>query len=153
VTHTIDMTGSRLKQLLIGRWQTEGLCATPHSDANWFPDQHQAKAFSTRNAVAVCGQCPVRADCLDYALITESHRDRGIWGGLTHKQRTGLRSVMYMKGVLPVIRVCANPGCRKLFQVKSRNVPRTGVCCSNECRRARRRLRSRTATLNGGRRG
>lgn len=85
---------------------------------------------------------------MDYAILTETHRQRGIWGGLTHKQRIVLRSELYEKGLLPVIRVCANPGCRKRFLVRSRNVPKTGVCCTNECRLARRRLRSRTASLS-----
>jgi WhiB family redox-sensing transcriptional regulator len=149
VTHNITITVERLRHVLGGTWQQAGLCSTPHPDANWFPEQHQAKAFPTRNAIAICHQCPVRTECLDYAVLTESHRDRGIWGGLTQKERTKVRSDLYVKGELPVIRVCANPGCRKHFQVTSRNVPRTGVCCSNGCRLARRRLRSRTARLNG----
>ncbi len=39
-------------------------------------------------ALALCSICPVRVDCLEYALDT---RERfGIWGGLTEKQRLAL---------------------------------------------------------------
>jgi WhiB family redox-sensing transcriptional regulator len=35
-------------------------------------------------AKAVCGSCPVRSECLEYAAATGQ---RGIWGGLTEEQR------------------------------------------------------------------
>ena len=36
-------------------------------------------------ALALCATCPVRIDCLEYAL--EARERFGIWGGLTEKQR------------------------------------------------------------------
>ena len=36
-------------------------------------------------AKAVCGQCPVRQPCLEYALA-KRERD-GVWGGATEKER------------------------------------------------------------------
>lgn len=36
-----------------------------------------------------CRQCPVAAACLESAL---THRETGIWGGLTEVQREGLRA-------------------------------------------------------------
>ncbi|MBB6475398.1 WhiB family redox-sensing transcriptional regulator [Sphaerisporangium rubeum] len=36
-------------------------------------------------AKAVCGRCPVRAACLDYALRT--HQEHGIWGGTDPDER------------------------------------------------------------------
>lgn len=36
-------------------------------------------------AKAVCGQCPVQADCLEHALGSRE-RD-GVWGGATEKER------------------------------------------------------------------
>lgn len=44
---------------------------------------------STRQAKKVCQQCPVREQCLEYAL---EHDERfGVWGGLSEHQRKRLR--------------------------------------------------------------
>ena len=40
-------------------------------------------------AKAVCGHCPVRADCLDFALVT--NQESGVWGGATEEERRRLR--------------------------------------------------------------
>lgn len=40
-------------------------------------------------AKAVCDRCPVRAQCLQFALSTG--QDAGIWGGLSAEERRGLR--------------------------------------------------------------
>ena len=36
-------------------------------------------------ALSVCASCPVRADCLDWAILTR--QDDGVWGGMTETQR------------------------------------------------------------------
>ena len=41
------------------------------------------------SAKAVCGGCPVRADCLDFALVT--NQEAGVWGGATEEERRRLR--------------------------------------------------------------
>lgn len=40
-------------------------------------------------AKAVCRGCPVRAECLDYAMRTV--QDHGIWGGSTEEERRQAR--------------------------------------------------------------
>ena len=40
-------------------------------------------------AKEVCGTCPVRADCLDFALVT--NQESGVWGGATEEERRRLR--------------------------------------------------------------
>lgn len=40
-------------------------------------------------AKAVCGQCAVRAECLEFAL--KANQDEGIWGGTTEDERRRLR--------------------------------------------------------------
>jgi WhiB family redox-sensing transcriptional regulator len=37
----------------------------------------------------VCDECPVRVECLDYAIAT--NQDSGIWGGLDEEQRRSIR--------------------------------------------------------------
>jgi WhiB family redox-sensing transcriptional regulator len=43
-------------------------------------------------AMAFCSTCPVRNDCLDYALT--NREDQGIWGGTTGDQRRRIRREM-----------------------------------------------------------
>lgn len=133
------------------RWADQAACAgIPPEVANWFPDQHHARDAASEQAYNICRtQCPVRKDCLIFALISDRHRDRGIFGGVSPRQRSALRAGLVADGKLPVIRVCANPGCRKEFPA-SPTTPRDNVCCSNPCRLARRRLLARSAAANRG---
>ncbi len=39
----------------------------------------------TKQALALCGVCPVRSDCLEHAL--EARERFGIWGGTTESER------------------------------------------------------------------
>lgn len=63
-------------------WQDQANCRGVDPDI-FFPLPKDVPA--ERTAKAVCAACPVRSECLDYAL---DHRmDSGIWGGLTEKER------------------------------------------------------------------
>lgn len=64
-------------------WMSEALCAQVDPDA-FFPE----KGGSTRQAKAICAECPVRMQCLAYAL--EHDETTGIWGGLTPRERRAL---------------------------------------------------------------
>lgn len=65
-------------------WQERGLCNQVDPEL-WFPE----KGGSTREAKRICSGCPVRTECLDYAL---AHDERfGIWGGLSERERRRLR--------------------------------------------------------------
>ena len=46
-------------------------------------------ARQTAQAKAVCARCPVRAECLEYAL--DNALDHGIYGGMTEAERRTLR--------------------------------------------------------------
>ncbi|SEG72767.1 WhiB family transcriptional regulator, redox-sensing transcriptional regulator [Thermomonospora echinospora] len=46
-------------------------------------------AEQVRSAKSVCAQCPVRAECLDWAL--RAGEPDGIWGGTTPEERRYLR--------------------------------------------------------------
>ncbi len=65
-------------------WQERALCAQTDPEA-FFPE----KGGSTREAKKICAQCPVRAECLEYALANDERF--GIWGGLSERERRRLR--------------------------------------------------------------
>ena len=47
----------------------------------WFPE----KGESSTEAIAICEGCPVRSECLEYAI--EAGEAFGIWGGTTPAER------------------------------------------------------------------
>lgn len=61
-------------------WSAQAACAGTSPDL-FFP----GKGGSAREAKAVCMTCPVRAECLEYAL--RWHICFGVWGGLSYRQR------------------------------------------------------------------
>lgn len=67
-------------------WQTDASCAS-----NWPEIFFPVKGDKYENARAICNQCPVIEQCLEYAMSSEggAHRiDRfGMFGGLTPKER------------------------------------------------------------------
>jgi WhiB family transcriptional regulator, redox-sensing transcriptional regulator len=65
-------------------WQQQAACVH-HREVDFFP----ARGESVRDAKAVCACCPVRAQCLDFALrLKVAH---GVWGGLSERERRSLR--------------------------------------------------------------
>ncbi len=50
-----------------------------------------AGALEHRIAKRICRACPVRAQCLAYAM--EQPIDHGVWGGLTERERRRYRRV------------------------------------------------------------
>lgn len=67
-------------------WFAQAACAsTP--DVDFFPGPRE----SDREAKQVCARCPVRSDCLAYALKFPGISDHGIWGGLGVKERAQRR--------------------------------------------------------------
>lgn len=67
-------------------WMDEALCAQTNPEA-FFPE----KGGSTKPAKSVCMACPVRAECLAYAL--EHDEKFGIWGGKSERERRKLRKL------------------------------------------------------------
>ncbi|WP_347060708.1 WhiB family transcriptional regulator [Blastococcus sp. HT6-30] len=65
-------------------WRQDALCAETDPEA-FFPD----KGGSTREAKRVCTGCPVRAECLEFALANDERF--GIWGGLSERERRRVR--------------------------------------------------------------
>ncbi len=65
-------------------WRAYALCAASDVDV-WFA----AGAVEHKQAKRICGACPVRRECLAYAM--DARVDHGIWGGLTERERRRLR--------------------------------------------------------------
>jgi hypothetical protein len=79
----IDIDGVyHLLEQLRPEWQHDGLCGP---DLNWWP----ARGDTFKEQLALCGRCPVRQQCLDYALADPTLE--GIWGGTSHKARKQMR--------------------------------------------------------------
>lgn len=68
-------------------WREGALCAQSWPDA-WFPE-HGGFTRESERAKATCQACPVRAQCLEFALVHDE--GEGIWGGLTPGQRKRLK--------------------------------------------------------------
>lgn len=72
-------------------WENKAACKGPQMRV-FFPPAHlerkDEREAREQRAKAICGVCPVRRPCLDYALqIREPH---GIWGGLNEVERKAL---------------------------------------------------------------
>lgn len=67
----------------VGPWAREAACRTPGA-----PDMHPLDAAGRAKAVAWCGKCPVREECLEHALVNRERH--GVWGGATEEDRKGL---------------------------------------------------------------
>ena len=65
-------------------WKLDAACKDLDTDL-FFPDS-EANAGP---ALEVCASCPVRQQCLDFALLTR--QDDGVWGGRTESERRRLR--------------------------------------------------------------
>ena len=74
-------------------WQWRAACRG--EDASLFfppnhPEPKEERLARERQARAICATCPVRMECLEYAVrIREPH---GIWGGLSELERRDPRS-------------------------------------------------------------
>jgi WhiB family redox-sensing transcriptional regulator len=72
-------------------WQWRAACRGDDSGLFFAPshlESREARDARERRAKTICGECPVRAECLEYALRTrEPH---GIWGGMNELERRRL---------------------------------------------------------------
>jgi WhiB family transcriptional regulator, redox-sensing transcriptional regulator len=71
-----------------GSWESRAACRG--AESAWFvppmagesKDQRRERESAARR---ICSDCPVRQECLDYALRV--NEPFGIWGGLTEQER------------------------------------------------------------------
>lgn len=78
---------TQLLEILEGHelaWQDLANCRGADPDL-FFPE----RGASTRTAKGICRECTVRADCLEFAIV--SSEKFGIWGGLSERERRKIR--------------------------------------------------------------
>lgn len=68
-------------------WRLQAACAEVGTGDMWFP--RKGGDEYTQAAKAVCRQCPVIMDCLQYALDTDQRH--GVWGGMSAHELAKLR--------------------------------------------------------------
>ena len=66
-------------------WQRDAECAHYSGIVDFFPSRGE----SAQDAKAVCAACPVRDDCLEFAL--RMRITHGVWGGMTERERRQVR--------------------------------------------------------------
>ncbi|MFE4959215.1 WhiB family transcriptional regulator [Streptomyces sp. NPDC056653] len=70
-------------------WRMRAACRDEDPDL-FFPIGSTGPALvQTEEAKAVCGGCPVRELCLEWAM--ENGQDSGVWGGLGESERRALK--------------------------------------------------------------
>jgi WhiB family redox-sensing transcriptional regulator len=75
----VAMMADLLDMATATAWMEHGRCAETDPEA-FFADEDE-----TETAKAICAGCPVREDCLAYALAEDLRW--GVWGGLTASER------------------------------------------------------------------
>ena len=63
-------------------WQTEAKCGGTKTSLFFDKDEREAKK--------ICRTCPVKADCLQDALVYDYD---GVWGGTTRRERRKIKHV------------------------------------------------------------
>lgn len=120
-----DLHLDKLRAPLPG-WYRDAGCAGTDTES-FFPE----KGRSADEAKAVCWRCPVRRECLDFAITTtDPTNDHGVWGGFTWMERERIR-----RGVQPV--ECGLPGCWREYVPTPEDVRRF---CSARCGRTHHRI-------------
>lgn len=70
-------------------WRSSAACRTEDPDL-FFPIGTSGPALmQTEQAKAVCRRCPVREQCLEWAL--ETGQSIGVWGGTSETERRALK--------------------------------------------------------------
>lgn len=75
----------------LGPWARRAACRDHPNPDLWFPTTADGEPGHSdpRPALAICDGCPVRIDCLEYAL--GNGEKFGIWGGTGERQRGRIR--------------------------------------------------------------
>jgi len=97
-TNAINTTNQQTPPLHIptDTWRDQAACKGKQPEM--FPKGHKDISYLA-NARAICRECPVKKECLEYALEFPPADMHGVWAGLTSRQlldeqkRRGVRAV------------------------------------------------------------
>lgn len=73
---------------LLGEWREEAECRN-YDPELWFPSRGGPANEGVKKAKRICKECPVRVECLTYAVDT--NQKWGIWGGKNEKELRSIR--------------------------------------------------------------
>lgn len=68
-------------------WQREAVCAGEPAET-FYPDDKATAKRQVADARELCGWCPVREQCLAWAI---EYDESGVWGGTTEVERRAMR--------------------------------------------------------------
>ncbi|MEP7024553.1 MAG: WhiB family transcriptional regulator [Actinomycetota bacterium] len=80
-------------------WQESAACRDADTELFFPIGSVGAGAVQTRQAQQICARCPVRPECLMYALA--SSQEYGIWGGYDENERRPLHRAWRHGGCVP----------------------------------------------------
>jgi len=83
-------------------WQIDGVCS--EIDPELFYADGKEPHYQ-RDAMRACGLCPVRAQCLQWAI--DNDEEYGIWGGATPDERVHIASLVAGEPALDVLEAAA----------------------------------------------
>jgi len=77
-------------------WRDEAACLN-YEPEWWFAYHTLSQGRGTRHtdesrlAISICEQCPVKEECLAFAMENKQQTINGIWGGTTSGERNTIR--------------------------------------------------------------
>lgn len=111
-------------------WMERAACRELSVDG-FYPEMVNGSTLCiTKAAKAVCAGCPVREQCLEYALAGDERE--GVWGGTSPRERRNMR--------VGREQICAVPTCKN---PRPKGGPGNSRYCGPECSRAAKRIRNR----------
>jgi WhiB family redox-sensing transcriptional regulator len=91
----LALTWVRTHDWDVDAWRTRSACRDSDPDV-FFPIGSTGPALEQiETARRICAACPVRDECLEFALAT--NQEAGIWGGTTEEERRKLRKAWLAK--------------------------------------------------------
>jgi WhiB family redox-sensing transcriptional regulator len=77
-------------------WRNQARCKDADPELFFAVGTAGPALLQIQEAKAVCGRCPVRERCLQWAL--EERQEYGVWGGTSEDERRALRRRMSRQG-------------------------------------------------------
>ena len=81
-------------------WVQQALCRDEDPELFFPIGSTGPAALQVEQAKAICFACPVRVDCLEWALATA--QDAGVWGGVSEEERRALRRARRREATIAV---------------------------------------------------